>query len=99
MKIILLTCATALFAAPVYAGAIERACLKSQRQAATRTTCSCIQNVADTRLSKSDQSLAAKFFNNPQLAQDTRQSDNPSKERFWLRYKAWGNSAAQQCSA
>lgn len=97
MKTILMTCAAVFIAAPLYAGTIERACNKSPRNA-SRTTCSCIQQVADVQLSRGDQKQAAKFFSDPQLAQDTRQSDNPSKERFWLRYKAFGLNAAEQCS-
>lgn len=98
MKTILMTCAALCTAAPLYAGTIERACNSSPRNA-SRTTCSCIQQVADVRLSNQDQKQAAKFFANPQLAQDTRQSDNAAKERFWLRYKAFGLSAAEQCAS
>jgi hypothetical protein len=96
MKTILLTGAALFMASPLYAGSIEHACNTSARNA-SRATCSCIQQVADVRLSRNDQKQAAKFFADPQLAQDTRQSDNPSKERFWLRYKAWGLLAADQC--
>jgi len=98
MKILSLTLAVTLITAPLYAGAIERACNSSARSA-PRATCSCIQQVANAKLTRTDQRMAAKFFKKPQLAQDTRQSDSPSKERFWLRYKAFGQSAAQQCSA
>ncbi len=98
MKILLITCTTAVLATPLYAGTIEKACNNSPRNA-TRATCSCIQQVADVRLSNGDQRQAAKFFQNPQLAQDTRQSDNAAKERFWLRYKAFGLSAAKQCAS
>ncbi len=97
MKSLLLTSATLLISTPLYAGAIENACNRSPR-GATAATCSCIQKVADINLSGTDQKQAAKFFQNPQLAQDTRQSDNAAKERFWLRYKAFGLSAAEQCS-
>jgi len=97
MKTILMIGTAVFFANPIYAGSIEHACNKSPRNA-TRTTCSCIQKVADVKLSNGDQKQAAKFFANPQLAQDTRQSDNPSKERFWLRYKAFGQLAARHCS-
>lgn len=101
MKIITGILAVALTAVPMTmttAGTIERACIKMDRKAATRSTCSCIQKVANRNLSRKDQKMAAKFFNDPHLAQETRQSDNSSKERFWLRYKAWGEKANQQCS-
>ncbi|MEM7438195.1 MAG: hypothetical protein AAF393_01255 [Pseudomonadota bacterium] len=86
-----------LLAAPADAGRIERACNASDRSAVTRALCSCIQNVADSKLSGSDQRLAAKFFADPQLAQDTRQSDDDRKESFWKRYKAFGRQAAKIC--
>ncbi|KAB7616165.1 hypothetical protein F9L33_05280 [Amylibacter sp. SFDW26] len=98
MKILLTTCAISLLATPLFAGPIERACNASDRQNASRSLCSCIQDVADVRLSSKDQKQAAKFFKEPQLAQDTRQSDNAAKERFWLRYKEWGQIAALQCA-
>ncbi len=79
-------------------GPIENACLSSERSA-SRSTCSCIQQVANYKLNRSDQKLAAKFFKDPHLAQETRQSSNRSKEKFWLRYKEWGQSAAQSCSS
>ena len=77
---------------------IEDACLEADRAKATRDLCSCIQRVADQMLTRSDQNEAATFFENPQLAQDTRMSDNPQKEKFWERYKDWSESASKICS-
>ncbi|SFK03558.1 hypothetical protein [Celeribacter neptunius] len=82
---------------PAQAGAIERACMSSDRAANNRALCGCIQDVADLTLSNSDQRQAAKFFKDPQKAQDIRQSDNRSHESFWKRYKAFGATAAQYC--
>ncbi|PZX12603.1 hypothetical protein [Celeribacter halophilus] len=79
------------------AGAIERACLASDRAANNRSLCGCIQQAADLTLSNKDQRQAAKFFKNPQKAQDIRQSDNASHEAFWKRYKTFGETAAQYC--
>lgn len=79
------------------AGAIERACMSSDRAANNRALCGCIQQAADLTLSNSDQRQAAKFFKNPQKAQDIRQSDNSSHEAFWRRYKVFGETAAQYC--
>ena len=42
-------------------GNIQRACLKSNRTAASRPLCRCIQKAANRVLSRSDQRLAAKF--------------------------------------
>ncbi len=97
MKIRLITPAILLMCAPLNAATIEKACNGSNRTASNET-CSCIQKVANVTLSNRDQKQAAKFFKNPQLAQDTRQSDNPSKERFWLRYKEFGLLAEENCS-
>ena len=87
----------ALVAGVAAAGTIERACLKSDRKAANRSLCGCIQDVADATLSGSDQRLAAKFFKKPSLAQDIRQSDRRSHEVFWKKYKAFGETAQTYC--
>lgn len=100
MKLFKLTAVCVALAAtvtPAVSGKIERACNKSERNV-SRSTCSCIQNVADAQLSRTDQTLAAKFFKDPQMAQDTRQSDRRSHEVFWKRYKAFGSVAARSCS-
>lgn len=87
----------ALTPIPAHAGAIERACMSSDRAANNRNLCGCIQQVADMTLTNGDQRQAAKFFKNPQKAQDVRQSDNSSHESFWQRYKAFGAAAEQYC--
>ncbi len=79
------------------ASTIERACMKSNRRAATKPLCGCIQRVADQMLTRSDQRKAAKFFTDPQKAQDLRQSDGNHNEAFWKRYKAFGTSAGNIC--
>lgn len=76
---------------------IERACVKSNRKAATRPLCGCIQDVADLMLSRKEQKIAATFFNDPHKAQETRQSDRRSDEKFWLRYKEFGAAARTYC--
>ncbi len=78
-------------------GDISQACLAANRSAATPALCSCVQQVANQSLSNSEQSRAAAFFSEPQLAQDTRQSDRSSDERFWQRYRAFSDLAAQIC--
>ncbi|MBT0958755.1 hypothetical protein IV417_15300 [Alphaproteobacteria bacterium KMM 3653] len=90
--------ATIAFAPSAEAKVIERACLSSDRKARNRALCGCIQQVANFSLSKSEQRLGAKFFKKPQLAQDTRQSDSPTKERFWKKWKAFGATASSYCS-
>lgn len=83
---------------PAAASPIERACLKSPRDGATRQLCNCIGRVAKQTLSSSDQRKAAKFFNDPHSAQVVRQSDRRSDERFWERYVDFGATAAAICS-
>jgi len=54
--------------------------------------------VANSELSRTDQKLAAGFFKDPHKAQVMRQSDRRSHEKFWLRYKDYGQTAASVCS-
>ena len=80
------------------AGPIERACNKSDRDAANRSVCSCIQQVADQSLSSGDQRRAAGFFNNPDKAQDVRLSDSSRDDEFWARYTEFGAQAEAFCA-
>jgi hypothetical protein len=98
MRILILATTCALLAGAAGAGPIERACLSSDRNGANRSTCGCIQQVANRWLSRSDQRLAAKFFADPHRAQEVRQSDNPRHEEFWQRYRSFGSSARAACS-
>ncbi|ULB12701.1 hypothetical protein ORIO_23350 (plasmid) [Cereibacter azotoformans] len=78
-------------------GPIERACLRSDRQAANASTCNCIQQVADMKLRSGDQRRAAKFFANPDEAQEVRFSGRSSDSAFWRRYKSFGEAAQAYC--
>lgn len=80
------------------AGAVESACLKSQRQGASRALCGCIQHVADLTLTRSDQKRAAKLFTDPQKAQDIRQSKSDNNNSFWTKYKNFGATAEAYCA-
>lgn len=80
-------------------GPIASACLRSDRRAASRALCGCVQQVAHASLSGADQSKAATFYRDPQLAQDIRQSDNPANESFWQRYKGYVADARRYCKA
>ncbi|MEM8740034.1 MAG: hypothetical protein AAGE13_00955 [Pseudomonadota bacterium] len=79
------------------AGVISRACMASGRDKATRDLCNCIQHVANRSLSRPDRRRAAKFFKDPQLAQETRQSDRPADEAFWERYAQFSSRASDMC--
>lgn len=98
MKTVILGAVLAATLAPAaFAGPIERACLNSDRRAASRALCGCIQDVADITLSGRDQRLAASFFRDPHKAQVIRQSDRHSHEVFWQKYKAFGRTAEAYC--
>lgn len=76
---------------------VESACNRSSRAAAGRVLCGCIQDVADLTLNSGDQRLAVSFFQDPQKAQEIRQSDRNSHEEFWGRYKEFTTAASQLC--
>ena len=79
------------------AGPIENACLRSDRDAANRQLCSCIQRVANVTLGGGDQRLVASFFKNPDKAQTVRMSQSARDDAFWDRYKVFGEQAAMAC--
>jgi hypothetical protein len=80
-------------------GPIHRACLSADRKSATPARCGCVQAVADQSLDSGDQRRGAKLFKDPHQSQEIRQSDNPSNERFWLAWKAFGQNAAAACGS
>ena len=80
------------------AGPLSNACEAAGRAQASRQLCQCVQGVANRTLSDRDQARAVAFFDNPQLAQDTRQSDNPLSEAFWRRYTTFSEAAEQICA-
>ncbi len=78
------------------AGTIANACMKSDRNP-TRATCQCIQQVADQKLTETDQKRAAVFFQDPHKSQVVRQSSKKSDEILWERWKAFGEAAGKRC--
>lgn len=78
-------------------GDVAKACIAGGRDAANRALCSCVQQVANQSLNGSDQRRAAAFFDDPDSAQETRQSDRASDEAFWTRYRAFADRAAASC--
>jgi len=82
---------------PAQANPIERACNQSDRSAATRAMCDCIGNAAEQTLSGSEMRAGARFFSDPQRAQDVRQSDRRSDEQLWLSWRAFGERAEAMC--
>lgn len=98
----ILLAAAAALAMPVLspmtaeAGPIRNACLRTDK--GNRSVCSCIQQVADMTLRGADQRRAAKFFSDPDKAQDTFLSQRASDDAFWERYKAFGAQAEAYCA-
>ncbi|WP_170351356.1 MULTISPECIES: hypothetical protein [Ruegeria] len=92
-------CATSLTAiAPVEAAQIKRACLASDRTAATRDRCNCIQRVANQALTRSDQKTVAKWFTDPHQAQELKMSQTARDDALWDRYQNFGQMAQAICS-
>jgi hypothetical protein len=84
--------------APAAASAIESACNSSGRAAANRALCRCIQGVADATLTWGDQRRAARFFRDPDQAQQVRMSKSAADNAFWARYRAFGDMAEVYCA-
>ena len=80
------------------AGPVERACNKSDRDAANASVCACIGQVADITLNGADQRRAAKLFNDPEKANATWISQTANDDAFWDRYKAFGAQAEAYCA-
>ncbi len=80
------------------AGPIENACMQSNRTAANRSLCTCIQQVADITLGGGDQRLAATFFKDPDRAQKVHLSHSGQDDAFWARYVTFGQQAQLACA-
>ncbi|XDA97671.1 lipoprotein [Sulfitobacter sp. LCG007] len=80
-------------------GPIYSACLKLNKREASRERCGCVQAVADMSLSGGEQRKGAKLFKDPHRAQEVRQSDRSSDERFWLKWRAFGEQSERYCRA
>jgi hypothetical protein len=79
------------------ANPIERACLASDRSA-PRALCACIGAVAGSFLSGAQMREGARWFDDPQRAQDVRQSDRASDERMWQAWRRFSDAAEQSCT-
>ena len=87
-----------LAATAALAGPIETACNRSDRKAANPAMCGCLQQVADMTLRNADQKRAAKFFTDPEQAQEVRMSTSDRDNAFWDRYKNFGATAEAYCA-
>lgn len=82
---------------PFASGPISKACMSSDRKARSRELCGCIQAVANTTLTGSQQKVAVSFYADPHKAQQVRQSDRAAHEAFWQAYKNYGEVAQRTC--
>lgn len=82
---------------PRVSGDIANGCMAGGRSSANSALCSCIQQVANQALSPADQRRAAEFFDNPDVAQQTRTRDDAGTEAFWARYRAFADTARAAC--
>jgi hypothetical protein len=81
-----------------FAGPIESACNRSDRDAANRALCNCIGQVADFTLLPADERRVATFFKDPDKAQKTKMSESRADDAFWERYKAFSETAQAYCA-
>lgn len=101
MKLPLFLCvsmALVPLAAPVAANTIERACLQSDRNEATRSLCRCVGSAAERVLDRNDMRTGARFFTDPEAAQRVQLSDTRRDDAFWDRWRAFAEVAEAMCS-
>ena len=99
MRVGLLAAVLALgVASAALAGPVETACNRSDRDAASRSLCACVGQVADQTLRGADQRRAAAFFRDPEKAHKAWMSKRASDDAFWERYKAFGAQAEASCA-
>lgn len=85
-------------AAPAVAGGvIEAGCLRSDRPAANRALCRCLQTVADATLSPGHQRRGAAFFADPEKSQRVKASDRAADAAFWARWQRFAATAVKSC--
>ena len=83
---------------PTAHGPLRTACLASERKARSSSLCGCVQAVANQTLSASEQRRAVRFYSDPHMAQDIRQSSRPADKEFWKAYSDYGKRAERVCS-
>jgi len=98
MRIALFAAALTLAATTAQAATISDACMASARSKGDSALCTCIQEAADRTLSRAEQRRAARFFKNPDEAQQVRMSKSDRDNEFWTRYRAFGDMAEAFCA-
>lgn len=88
----------ALDGLPFAQGVVSRACMGSDRRARNAALCGCAQAVANRHLTAADQRLIPRFYTNPSLAQDIRQSGTSRNSQFWTeRYRPFLTDFERTC--
>lgn len=83
--------------APAFANPIERACLRSDRPAATRSLCACVGQAAERTLSRSEMRIGVRMMQDPEEAQRVQLSDTPRNEEIWRSWRNFGQMAEAMC--
>lgn len=96
-SIFLATILMAAAPAIAHSGPVGSACLRSDRPAANRQLCACIDQVAQQTLSRADQRQAALFFKDPDRAQQVRMHKSPAANDLWRRYRGFASRAEASC--
>jgi hypothetical protein len=78
-------------------GTIESACLRSDRPAANRVLCACLQQVADAVLSPGEQRKGARFFADAELSQLAKVSQSATDKTFWEKWEVFSATAVKYC--
>lgn len=79
-------------------GPIGTACLNHRKRDATQARCGCIQQVANQTLTQAQQQRSVRYFSEPSLLQEVRQSSAPANQRFWEAWKNFSETAETQCA-
>lgn len=79
------------------ANPIERACVQSSRGAADPAMCGCIGSAARRTLTAAQMRIGARFFDNPDRAQEIRQSDRRQHAAMWQAWRHFGEVAERMC--
>ena len=82
---------------PASANPVERACLQSDRDAASRSLCRCIGSAAEQTLSYAEMRTGARFFTDPQRSVDVQLSDSRRNEAFWSSWRRFSDTASRMC--
>ena len=79
------------------AGEIERACHAATEATSSQDLCTCIQDVAEQRLSAREQKVIAGWLIDPDKAMTIRTSKRRHDVQLWSRYREFGSIAQDLC--